>query len=275
MTISVRSRIIEAEKRIELLEARLCGIAAHLLRLVQDQDRSALLDDVDGTAAAELVKLDADAARILSARVECLRVDDHDVKICALREMVNLGEVLGIVDEETRLLAVMLHEMLLHDGETLLHALANRNARHDHDELRPAILLIQFEHGLDIHIGLSCARFHLHIERAAAKPARHDTLAQMDIVPALHAVDVREHLPRVKLHESIGEAHGEISARFTIKKARLRCLRHIAPIGKGRSNPLSGKDPRHALHRLRLIRLYGELEFHIGPSFPSFRLSVC
>jgi hypothetical protein len=44
------------------------------------------------------------------------------------------------------------------------HALADRHARHHHDELAPAVPPVQLEDGLDEHVRLAGARLHLDVE---------------------------------------------------------------------------------------------------------------
>ena len=94
MVLLVGGGVVEGEQGIEFLQALLRGGAAHLLRLVQNDDGTVGLDDVDGAAAAEVVKLRADAAGVLPAGIERLNIDDHDVDVGALAEIVDLGEVL-------------------------------------------------------------------------------------------------------------------------------------------------------------------------------------
>ena len=48
-------RIVQAEQRIEVLQSFLRNLAAHLLRLVQNDDRSVRFDNVDRTARTELI----------------------------------------------------------------------------------------------------------------------------------------------------------------------------------------------------------------------------
>ena len=49
---------------------------------------------------------------------------------------------------KSALLPVVLHEMLRRHLKGLLHALADRDARHHHDELAPTIAAIQLKHVL-------------------------------------------------------------------------------------------------------------------------------
>ena len=59
--------------------------------------------------------------------------------------------------------------MIYRNVEALLHTLSDSDAWNHHDKLGPAILLVQFEHGLDIDVCLSRTGFHLHIELAGSE----------------------------------------------------------------------------------------------------------
>ena len=52
--------------------------------------------------------------------------------------------------------------MLLRHLKGLINTLADGNARHDHNELAPAVVLVQLIHGLDVGIGLADAGFHFN-----------------------------------------------------------------------------------------------------------------
>ena len=73
---------------------------------------------------------------------------DGDVRCKA----VNLCKLGRVINEEAHLLAVFLGEVLLRYLKGLVDILADRNARHYHDEFAPAVMLIELIHGLDIGI---------------------------------------------------------------------------------------------------------------------------
>ena len=73
-------------------------------------------------------------------------------------------KLLRVVDETPDTLAVLLQKMLRRDLERFMNALANRDARHDDDELAPPKSLVQLEHRLDVAVGLASARFHFDVE---------------------------------------------------------------------------------------------------------------
>ena len=93
----------------------------------------------------------------------------------------------------------MLHKMVCGYLKGFLHALADSDTRHDDNELTPAVLLVQLEHGLDVDIGLACAGFHLNIKAAPAH-ALDERGRQLDIVRVLLFVDIRKQLFIGKLH---------------------------------------------------------------------------
>ena len=73
----VRRRKIHRKKRVKAGKCLLRCRAAHLLRLVQNDNRTVARNDVDGSAALEVVQLLIDAPCVCAARIERLNVDDH------------------------------------------------------------------------------------------------------------------------------------------------------------------------------------------------------
>ena len=140
------------------------AFALHLLRLVQDQDRPVLLDDIDGPARLEVVQFLIDAPGILATGVERLHVDDHHVDPGVRGKALQIVELLRVVDEVAGALAVLLQEVLRHDLEGFQHPFADGDARHHDDELAPAVALVQLEHRLDVAVGLARAGLHLDVE---------------------------------------------------------------------------------------------------------------
>ncbi len=74
--------------------------------------------------------------------------------------MVELIEVRAVIDKPTRFLAVLLHEVIFKHTERLGYALADSDARHNDNELRPTVEFVEFKHRLDIDIGLAGADFN-------------------------------------------------------------------------------------------------------------------
>ncbi len=158
------SGITECQYRLELFQAFLCLLALNRLRFINNKHGVCLCNNVDRTAAAELIEFHIDTASVLALCIERLRVDYHDIDIAVTCKAVDLGEPCGIVDEKAYLLAVFLRKMLLRDLKRLIHALTDRNTRHDYDKLRPAVSLVQLIHGLDVGVGLADTCFHFDRE---------------------------------------------------------------------------------------------------------------
>ena len=72
--------------------------------------------------------------------------------------------------------------MLLRHLKGLINALADGNARHDHDEFAPTIVLVQLIHGLDVGISLADACFHLNGQVIAT----FQLVRWLDLICALH-----------------------------------------------------------------------------------------
>ena len=172
---AMRCRIIDGEQRIEVFECLLRYVAPHFLRLVQDDNRSVCLDNVDRTTGCKLITLGIDDSRFLALAVlfergcKRLRVDNHDVNTGARREAVELVEVCTVIDEESRLFAVVLHEVLRGDFKGLLYTLADSDGRNNYDKLAPTVTLVELKHGLDVNVGFTGTGFHFHVKRATTE----------------------------------------------------------------------------------------------------------
>ena len=71
--------------------------------------------------------------------------------------------------------------------EGLIHALADRHARHNDDEFREAVSLVQLEDRFGVDVGLACAGFHLHAETPPLYSG-----GQGQLVPPLDGVHVAD-----------------------------------------------------------------------------------
>ena len=194
VVLLVGSGVVQGEERIEGFECRLCSGASHLLWFIQNDDWVVGSKNGDRLSGTELISFGVDdACRFVLGSllhgVEGLGVDDHHADVVALREGVDVVEAAAVVDEVAGLLAVLLHEVIYRDVEALLHTLSDSNAWNHHDKLGPAILLVQFEHGLDIDVCLSRTGFHLHIKLAGTEFLT-EFLILMDIVIGLNLSDV-------------------------------------------------------------------------------------
>lgn len=150
---------------------------------------------VNGAAGSKFIPLGIDDARLLAAPIlleggrERLRIDNHHIDAAVGGEGVQLVEVGTAVNEVPRLFTVLLHEVIHGDVEGLLHALADGDGGHHNDKLAPAVPLVQLKHGFDVDVGFARARFHFHVQRAAAQ-VTHQALGLMDVVFGLDGADI-------------------------------------------------------------------------------------
>ena len=157
-------RIAQGQHWIELLQVLLCLLALDRLRLVDNQNRVRLCNDVNRAAGTEFVQLHVDTTSVLTLGIEGLGIDDHYIDRVVRCETVNLGKLRGVIDEEANLLTILLGKMLLRNLKGLIHALAYSDARDYDNELTPAIVLIELKHCLDVSISFTNAGFHLDCE---------------------------------------------------------------------------------------------------------------
>ena len=293
--LRVRRRIVQRKERGELRERLLRHrvLLSHLLRLIENEDRAVRRDHIDRTARAERIALRVDDARLLVPAAPLnrlllvqrgskrLRVDDHHRETRIGRECIQLIQIRTVIDEEPGLLPIVLHEMLRRHLEGLLHALADRNARHHHDELAPAIAAVQLKHRLDIDIRLARPRLHLHIQRALAERCR-ECIRQMEIACALHTANIREHLLLRQIHLLIAKTIVRLRReKGCIRIALLhgqqiplcRARPHITQIRCACSIRLPVEHADNRLHRIRLIRLHRKVKFHHSSPLSSGRIN--
>ena len=209
MLVFVRSRIVQGKQRVEVFQRILrCG-SAHLLRFVEDQNGPVGSDDIYRLSAAEVVQFFTDSAGVRTTGVECLNVDNHNIDTRAGAEIVQLRQVLAVVNEEPCLFAVVFHEVVFGDLEGLIDTLADCNGRNYHNEFAPAVAFVQLKNGLDVNVGLAGSGLHFHIEAACAEVAEQP-LGLLDVVPALHVLDVQENLVAVQLQAGIFKTDGVV-----------------------------------------------------------------
>lgn len=77
------------------------SFAAHFLRFIQNHNGPVGLDHIDGPAAAKFIQLHANSSGILTPGIEGLYIDNHDRKICAGTELINVSQVLGVINKES------------------------------------------------------------------------------------------------------------------------------------------------------------------------------
>ena len=246
-----RRGVAQGEERAKIGEALLRLRALDGLRLVDDDDGMRRRDDIDGAAAAELVELHADAPRVLAARVERLDVDDHHADARHLRERLDLREPPRVVDEELHLPAVLHREMLLRLLEGLVDALADGDARHDDDELLPAVVLPELVHRLDIGIRLARARLHLDSELRI----RPELVGMRELMRLLH---------RVQVLAQDGRRERERRIRIADRREQRRLTRppRIDEIAAALALRLTAEHIDDGARRVLLELLMLELELH-------------
>ena len=276
MLLGVGSRVIEGEQRIEVFQRLLRHIAAHLLRLVQNDNRAVCLNDINRAAGAEFIPLGVDDTSFLALAVlfqrggKRLRVDDHYIDAGAARKVIQLVQVGAVVDEEASLLAVMLHKVVCGDLKGLLHALTDRNGGNDNNELAPAVLFVQLEHRLDIDIGFARAGFHFNIK--AATPQVFDKGSrEFNVVLTLQGLNVVQKLLVGNLYRFIlvaGIVQRVDDFKLLIRHTeghliRLRFdLAPVTDIGDLVVKALPLKDTHNGINRIGLILLYFEIKLH-------------
>ena len=273
----VGGRIVEREQRVEIFQRLLRYIAAHFLRLVQDDDRAVCLDDINRAAGTELIALRVNDARLFTASVffqrggKRLCVDDHHIDAGVGRKVVKLVQVGAVINEETRLLAVIFHKMVGGDFKGFFHALTDRNRGNDHNKLAPAVFLVQLEHGFDVDIGFAGAGFHLNVQ-AATPHVVYQLRGELDIVLALQGVDVLQKLIIRKRHSLvfitgivqqifqfhlfrvIGECQKTQLLRLLVQGAGIADIRHAAAVR------LPRKDIHYGVNGIGLVLLYFEIK---------------
>ena len=278
--LGMSGRVVEAEQRVKVFECLLRNLAAHFLRLVKNDDRSVRLYNINRTARAELITLGVNNAGLLAfpvlfqGRGESLGIDNHDIYAGAGGEVVKLVKVRTVVDEEASLLVVLLHKVVGSHFKGFFDTLTDSNARHNDNELTPAVTLVQFKHGLDIDIGFTRAGLHLNIKRAAPD-VTNELIRGLDIVLALYGTDVFKQLSVGQLDSFILIAgvthniiviiieHGELHLLICLGLAQVTDI--CSPIVV--RLPVKHTDNR--IYGFGLILLYLKIKLHLRFSSPS------
>lgn len=224
------------------------------LRFVDNQNRVRLCYNVNRTAGTELIQLHVNAPHVLTSGIECLRVDNHDIDGAVRRKAVNFCELGRIIDEEPDFLAVFLCKMLLCYLKGFINVLADGDARHDHDELAPAVVLVQLVHGFDIGIGLADAGLHFNRQVVTT----FQLVRRLELIGSLHLLQMLQNQFVGKLrHDALIAPAGEIR----IVRHGLLTIASVYHIG-GCEVRLSGKDVNDCFRRIRLKFLMFELQLH-------------
>ena len=205
MLLLMGSGVIDGEQRIEVFQGFLGHFTAHFLRFIQNDDGIVGCNHINGAAGTKLVTLGVDnsgccvtlAALHIFGLVhrgrKCLGIDYHYINPSRGGEGIQLVQIGAVVNEETGFLLVVLHEVFRCILEGLINALPNGNAGNHHNELAPAVLLVQLKHGFDVNIGFARACFHLHIQIDPAQlPDKGSILT--NVVLLLKPLDILEQL---------------------------------------------------------------------------------
>ena len=187
--------VAQRQQRAKLFQPFLRLFSFDRLRLVNNQNWVRLCNNINRTTGTELVQLHVNTPRVLTLGIERLRVDNHNIYGAVRRKAVNFRELGRIIDKEPDLLAVFLRKMLLCHLKGLINTLADGNARHDHDELAPTVMLVQLIHRLDVGIGLANAR--LHFNRQVISSCQ--LLRRRKLSAPLYSVNIFQHNGVVQL----------------------------------------------------------------------------
>ncbi len=141
--------------------------------------------------------------------------------------------------------------MLRHTAETLLHALADGDARHHDDELAPAVAAVQFVHRLDVGVGLARTRLHLYGQR---KAVALQSVNGPQALGHLYGADV--------VHDAVcGKRHGIVGKAIDVEHLIVLALVQLE-IARAVALGLPQKSVSHAQCRLTLEGLVLVLYLH-------------
>ena len=229
-------------------------LALDRLRLVDNQNRVRFCNNINRATGTEFVQLHVNTPRVLTLGIERLRVDNHNVYGAIRRKAVNFRKLSGIIYKKANLLSVFFRKVFLRYLKGLINTLADGNARHDHDELTPTVVLVQLIHGLDVGISLADTGFHFNRQIITT----FQLVRRLDLIGALHLLQMFQNQLVGKLrHNTFITPAGEIC----IVCHGLLTVAPVHHVGR-REVRLSGKDVNDRFCRIRLKFLMFELEFH-------------
>ena len=199
MLFGMSSGIVEAKQRIKVFQSLLSHFTTHFLRLVQNQNRTVGLNDINRSAGPKFITFGIDDSRFLALAIllqrgrKRLGIDNHDIDPGTLGEIIQLVQIGAVINEEPCLFAVVFHKVVCGNLKGFFDSLPDCNGRHHHNKLAPAVLLVQLEHGFDIHIGFTGTGFHLDIQ-AATSQLLHQLRGEFDVVLTLDFLDIGKQL---------------------------------------------------------------------------------
>ena len=255
------SGITQRHQRMEFFETLLGLSTLHRLRLVNNQDRIRLGDDINRSAAAEFIQLHVNPTGVLAFGIERLRIDDHDVDGAIRSKAVNLCELCRIVDEEANLLAVFLSKVFLRHLEGLVDAFTDSNRWNNNDELAPAVVLVQLIHRFDVGVCFADAGLHLNgqVESPFQLRRRRDQVCTLNLLNVFQNQMVIEFRNQFRIRPA-GEVFRFGHACLVIAQA------FVHHVGR-RQIGLTRKNIHHSLRSICLELLMLELQFHCFRSF--------
>lgn len=145
------------------------------MRLIDNQNRICFCNNVNWATGAKAIQLSEYNCSIfvcsfatlqffirINRFIKCLHINYHNIDGTVRCKAVDLSKLRGVIDEETNLLAVFLCKMFLSHLKGFVDALADCDARHNHNELTPTVVFVQLIHGLDVGIGLADTGLHFN-----------------------------------------------------------------------------------------------------------------
>ena len=159
--------------------------------------------------------------------------------------------------------------MLLRHLKGLINALADGDARHDHDEFAPTIVLVQLIHRLDVGIGLANAGFHFNRQVITT----FQLVRRLDLIGTLHLLQMFQNQLVGKLrHNTFITPAGEIRIILQANLiVSITAVHHIC----GREVWLSGKDVNDCFCCIRLKFLVFELQLQSSSPPVSSSIHSC
>ena len=160
--------------------------------------------------------------------------------------------------------------MLLRHLKRLIDAFTDGNARHDHDEFAPTIMLVQLIHGLDVGIGLANARLHFNRQVIAT----FQLIRRLDLIGTLHLLQMFQNQFVGKLrHNAFVAPSGKIVHRgdHLLLTVLYAPVHHVS----GCEIRLPGKDINDCFCCIRLKFLMFELQLQSSSPPVSSSIHSC
>ena len=157
--------------------------------LVNYQDWVCLCQNIDRTPGTEFVEFHGNTAGILATCIKGLAIDNHCIYRAIGSKAVNLGKLCRVIDKVADFFAVILCKMIFSYLERFVHALPNRDAWHNDDELAPAVAFVELVHRLYIGVCFTNTGFHFDGEVIVA----FEFLRRLNLSCALNGTNMVEY----------------------------------------------------------------------------------